>query len=289
MVQELRTTMRNLKSTLKTDVKHLSDNEVKERKSGLLKLIERTKNLSKMVHNLLECSNSVAKDEVDEIMANYSNSLLKEEYFKYINNEVKNREITKQNLRINRSQNSLVMNQNWAYTQSEFLKIYERATPKRIMPHLLKNNLLEGSALSLVKSMTDIEDLWKRLKGAYGDPKLLLKKKLSQIGNISQIWKIRDQEKLIDALNKIINMMRELYQLPEQHTIKSRLFSGDGLERIYQMMGDSRVTRWLSTISEVEYYHEQTWHHLIEFLERGLKIQQQKLLIQNKSENKGQK
>ena len=73
------------------------------------------------------------------------------------------------------------------------------------MPHLLKNNLLEGSALSLVKSMTDIEDLWKRLKGAYGDPKLLLKKKLSQIGNISQIWKIRDQEKLIDALNKIIN------------------------------------------------------------------------------------
>ena len=123
MVQELRTTMRNLKSTLKTDVKHLSDNEVKERKSGLLKLIERTKNLSKMVHNLLECSNSVAKDEVDEIMANYSNSLLKEEYFKYINNEVKNREITKQNLfdeskfRINRSQNSLVMNQNWAHTQ----------------------------------------------------------------------------------------------------------------------------------------------------------------------------
>ena len=123
MVQELRTTMRNLKSTLKTDVKHLSDNEVKERKSGLLKLIERTKNLSKMVHNLLECSNSVAKDEADEIMANYSNSLLKEEYFKYINNEVKNREITKQKLfneskfRINRSQNSLVMNQNWAYTQ----------------------------------------------------------------------------------------------------------------------------------------------------------------------------
>ena len=111
------------------------------------------------------------------------------------------------------------------------------------MPHLLKNNLLEGSALWLVKSMTDIEDLWKRLKGAYGDPKLLLKKKLSQIGNISQIWKIRDQEKLIDALNKIINMMRELYQLPEQHTIKSRLYSGDGLERIYQMMGDSRVTR----------------------------------------------
>ena len=82
LVQEVKTTMRNLQSTLKTDVKHLSNDEVKERKSGLLKLIERTENLSKMVHNLLECSKSVAKDEVDEIMANYSNiSLLKEEYF----------------------------------------------------------------------------------------------------------------------------------------------------------------------------------------------------------------
>ena len=41
----------------------------------------------------------VAKDQVDEVMPNYSNiSLLKEEYFKDINNEVKNREITKQKL-----------------------------------------------------------------------------------------------------------------------------------------------------------------------------------------------
>ena len=135
------------------------------------------------------------------------------------------------------------------------------------MPDLLKNNLLEESALMLVKSMTDIEDIWKRLKGVYGDPKLLLKKKLSQIGNISQLWKIRDQEKLVDALSKIMNMMRELHQLVEQHNIKSKLYSGDGLERIYQMMGDSRVTRWLSTIYEVEYDDEQTWHHLIEFLE----------------------
>ena len=127
-------------------------------------------------------------------------------------------------------------------------------------PDLLKKNLLEGSTLSLVKSMTDIEDIWKRLKGAYGDPKLLLKKKLSQIENISQLWKIRDQEKLVDALSKIINLMRDLYQLAEQHNIKSRLYSGDRLERIYQMMGDRRVTRWLSTNCEVE------------FLERDLKV-----------------
>ena len=96
MDDEVKTTIRNLQSTLKTDAKYLSVNEVSERKTGLLRSIERTENLSKMVHNLVECLNSVAKDEVDEIMANYSNiSLLKEDYFKDINNEIKNREIKK--------------------------------------------------------------------------------------------------------------------------------------------------------------------------------------------------
>ena len=51
----------------------------------------------------------------------------------------------------------------------------------------VEKNVLEGSALSLVKSITNFEDIWWKLKGAYGDPKLLLKKHLSQIGNISQI------------------------------------------------------------------------------------------------------
>ena len=55
LVQEVKTTMRNLHSALKTDVKHLSGDEVKERKKGLIKLIERTENLSKIVHNLMEC------------------------------------------------------------------------------------------------------------------------------------------------------------------------------------------------------------------------------------------
>ena len=81
-------------------------------------------------------------------------------------------------------------------------------------------------------------------------------------------------------------MMKGLYQLAEQHNIKSRLYSGDRLERIHQMIGDNLVTRWLSTICEVEYNDEQTWHHLIEFFQPDLKVQQQKLLIQNKSENK---
>ena len=118
-----------------------------------------------MVHNLLECSNTVGKDEVDEIMENYSNiSLLKEDYFKDINNEVKNREIAKQKL-FNESKLRINLPKFFGYEskldiysfQSEFLKIYERTSPKRLMPDFLKNNSFEGSALSLVKKLKTLK------------------------------------------------------------------------------------------------------------------------------------
>ena len=63
---------------------------------------------------------------------------------------------------------------------------------------------------------------------------------------------------LVDALNKVINMNRVLYHLTKQRNIKSRLYSSDGFERLYQIMGDIIVTRWLSTIYKVEYNYEQT-------------------------------
>ena len=47
---------------------------------------------------------------------------------------------------------------------------------------VLKNNLLEAPALSLVSSITDVDEIWERLKRSYGDPKLLLRKKTASFG-----------------------------------------------------------------------------------------------------------
>ena len=146
------------------------------------------------------------------------------------------------------------------------------------MPDLLKNNLSEGSVLSLVKSMTDIEDM-EEVKRCLWWSKVANEEKVITDWKYQSTMENKGPRKPVDALSKIVNMMRDLYQLAEQHNIKSHLYSGYGLERIYQMMGDSQVTRWLSTICQVEYNDEQTWHHLIGFLEHDLKVQQQKLLI----------
>ena len=73
----------------------LSDVE-KEKVIDSAKLIERLENLLSIVHNLLECSYSVAGIEVAEIMANYSD--INHLDIKDTNTQAKFREITKQEL-----------------------------------------------------------------------------------------------------------------------------------------------------------------------------------------------
>ena len=112
-----------------------------------------------------------------------------------------------------------------------------------MMADILKNNLLEGPALSLVRSVTDIDEIWKRLRKSFGDPKSLVKKKLFYLGKKNQIWKLKDSEKMLEALSKKINFMKDLEHLAYEHNIQARLYSGDGIDRIYQLLGDNRVTR----------------------------------------------
>ena len=84
----------------------------------------------------------------------------------------------------------------------------------------------------------------------------------------------------------MINTMKDLEHLACEHNIQARLYSGDGLDRIYQLLGDNRVTRWLSTICDNTYNDQELWSKLTEFLEKELRVQEQKLLIQGKNYDK---
>ena len=148
-----------------------------------------------------------------------------------------------------------------------------------------KNNNFEGAALSLVRSVNNIDKIRERLKSAYGDLKLLLKK-LSEIKNICQHSKLIDTESVVAALSQIINTMIDLQRLASEHYIESKLYSGDGLEHIYQLFGDNRVTRWWSKLCEETNDDHEQWMKLIEFFEKDLKVQQQRMLIQEKSNEK---
>ena len=291
---EVRSTIKSLHSVFTKDVKKLTDDEVVDRRSNLSKQIEKFTNMTKLIHELLESTNPVTETKVDDILSSYHDlRKLKDSYASSVDKEAKSREITKleilseSKLKISLPKFNGYESRLDIYTfQTEFLKIHQRTTPKRMMADVLKNNLLEGPALSLARSVTDIDEIWERLKRSYGDPKLLLKKKLLHLGQINQIWKLKDSEKIVEALSKMINTMKDLEHLACEHNIQARLYRGDGLDRIYQLLGDNRVTRWLSIICDDTYNDEELWSKLTEFLEKELRVQQQKLLIQGKNDDK---
>ena len=129
--------------------------------------------------------------------------------------------------------------------------------------------------------------IWRRLKTAYGDTQMLLNKKLNQISKCESLSKTRDPEKLICELSKLINIMKDLLGLAKQHKIERYLFYGDALNRIYKLMGDHRVTRWFDNAYDETFEKKEEWANLILFLEKEVRVQQQKILVQSgKVENK---
>ena len=164
--------------------------------------------------------------------------------------------------------------------QRDFEKLYLKSTPKSMLSDLLKNNFLEDPALSLVKSVNDIAEIWIRLKQAYGDSKIMLSKKLAEINNIDVLWKVKTPAKIVEGLSKVINLMKDLMELSKFHNMENKLYNGDAIEKIYKLLGDSRVTRWLSSSCDENLEDAELWNKLVEFLEKDVRVQQQKALLQ---------
>ena len=97
--------------------------------------------------------------------------------------------------------------------KDEFEKLHLRTTPETMLPELLTNNYLEDPALSLVKNIRNIDKIWKGLKKAYGDTKIMLSKRLTELENLKPIWKIKSSAKIAQRLRKIISTIKDLIQL----------------------------------------------------------------------------
>ena len=85
---------------------------------------------------------------------------------------------------------------------------------------MLKNNHLEKDALVLVHNVSDIKDIWDRLKEAYGDTRTLLANKISKLLTCETI-KSKDPTKIINSISRVSNVMRDLIQLSDVHHIEN--------------------------------------------------------------------
>ena len=127
--------------------------------------------------------------------------------------------------------------------QDKFEKFHLRTTPKHLLPDLLKINYLESTALSLVKDSNDIDEIWKRLKKSFGDPQVMLTKKLQQFDKLNVSMKSKSHEKTIEALGELISLIKDTMKLAKQHNVEGRLYYSNSLERICKLIGEHRQTR----------------------------------------------
>ena len=172
-----------------------------------------------MIKEMMDCSPGVLNSSasMDDQKRRYQKLLVtKNEYTERLGKEVKLREIEERKA-FDKSKLNIKLPKFGGYKSSvdihtfqrNFEKIY-KATPKSFLPDLLKNNFLEDSALLLVKDVMEVEDVWKRLKEAYGDSRIMLQKKLEKLDLFQGLWTLKGPEKIIEGLSKIINLMRDL-------------------------------------------------------------------------------
>jgi len=154
--------------------------------------------------------------------------------------------------------------------------VHKRSTSKHL---LLQNNYLKEPALGAVKMLTDIDEIWARLQSTYGDVMILLNQKFSRLTNLDPLHRMKNPEATANALNKLINLLKELSSTAETHEIEQFLYYGGGINKVYLLLGDTRLSRWLTQTSEEALSPKAEWKRLVQFLEAEMKIQQQKMLI----------
>ena len=298
LITEINSLLIQLKNEFGKSTININDDEIARRKCELPDLEKQMGVLSKLIKDLLNVS-LIGDKDVDDIIKDITVTYAdlcteRDTYVEHVKHEIHSRELGKEDLfregklKIHLSKFSgYDSKQDYYSFKSDFLKLCERTTPKRLQAELIKNNYLEGPALSLVNSLDDIEAIWERLKSAYGDTKFLLKKKLNEVDKIN-LWKYRSNpEKLVSSLSSLINILKDVTKLAEDHDIETKLYCGDGLDRIYTLLGDNRLTKWLFHISKKVLTDKQLWNQLIEFLDKDLKVQQQKVTIQiNRDDSK---
>ena len=80
-----------------------------------------------------------------------------------------------------------------------------------MLSDLLKYNYLSDPALALVKSLDNIEEIWTRLKKAYGDSKVQLNKKFRAVQKVGPLSKLKGSEQLKLGLVGLINGMTDYW------------------------------------------------------------------------------
>ena len=273
--KEIKEKIKQIES-LYTSVEDIGDDEVLDLKSNLSSIDQELRDLRDMrdkFENLIK-DFSNKEDTMRKLAADYkktSDGAVK--YKENLKSEIKKRELEDYKLKAIAKVSIPIPKFTGTdykidiYTfQTKFIEEHARL-PKSKCLYQLKEKYLAGPAKEMVKLIDDIEEVWKVLKDAYGDPKVLLSYELDNVRKLGSLTKIRDHQELSAALSKLANAMENLKKTAETHSIVHELYNSHTEGLIYEIMGDQRVDRFLEKHdSSAGTSSQSDWNLMITFL-----------------------
>ena len=162
--------------------------------------------------------------------------------------------------------------------KSEFEKLISGRIQAKLLPDYLKCNFLKGQALDIVKEIHQMDEIWERLKNAFGNVNILLNNKLIEVVKYGPLWKIKNDEKIIQVMIKLVNGT-QLGTLAKNHKIDDILYHPSDLVKIYELIGRKRQFKCMEQCLGKEMSIKDEWIKIIGVLSFELKLKEKALLL----------
>ena len=134
---------------------------------------------------------------------------------------------------------------------------------------------LVKEALESAKELDDVEPIWKRLKDHFGDPSIMLKRKMAKIYTAANIGARKSANEVKDHLISLNNSITDVMKLVEEHNIGVELYGKYKVDDIV-----SKMPNWFAKSWDIEFLKidtsiedEQKWKKFQEFIEKQIKLQ----------------
>ena len=272
-----------LKEECVKEKKVLSDSDLIRREKEVSKLGEKVANLEKKVNEAVKemPSNYFDRATLVDKMAATSRQVfdLFEGHKQAVENEVVSRDIgpgkkeSTSEIKLDKFSGA-EESQDFYTFRTKFEKKF-RDCKRQDVPEILKS-YLEKEAYESVKEMEVLEDIWDRLRGHFGDPQIMLRRKMEKIYKTASIGSRKSPSEVKDSFLTLGNCLTDVMRLVKEHKIEVKLYGKHEVDDVVR-----RLPVWCRKVWDNEFDRldkssltdEKLWEKFKEFLEKQVRLQ----------------
>ena len=298
LIEIVENSANKLKDEYSKNVKDVSDTEILRRKEEMPKLEVKFKDWTKNIDKLLKetpanyPNRAVISEKVRASLRQVTD--LKTSYEDFVKKEIEERDYS---VGKKEAASEIVLDkfsgeeagQDFYTFKSKFEKKYKDVRKSNI-PDILKS-YLKKEAYESVKELDEADDIWKRLKANFGDPNIMLRRKMTKIYEIANFGSRKSASEVKDALVSLINCLTDVMRLVEEHNIQVKLY---GKHEVDDIVGKMPI--WFAKAWDLEFLKlesnlsdEKKWGEFKSFLEKQIKLQRLQAERDSASRSQGSK